>query len=170
MPYRCTPCGLDHDDLPDLGAAYPDPWFTIPPAERSRRVQHTPDTCVIDGAEFYIRGVLLLPLVDAASIAAGHDAFGLGVWISQGRAHFQTYLDHPDTPDIGPFTGWFCTRIRGYAPNTDGLRSRAHFRGNNQRPTIELEPTDHSLAVDQRTGITLDRAWQIVHAYAPVQT
>jgi hypothetical protein len=30
-----------------------------------------------------------------------------------------------------------------------------------QRPYIELEPTDHPLAVEQRTGITLDRLLEL---------
>ncbi|SFF35346.1 hypothetical protein SAMN05421541_109131 [Actinoplanes philippinensis] len=30
-----------------------------------------------------------------------------------------------------------------------------------RRPLIELEPSDHPLAVEQRTGITLDRVRQI---------
>ena len=30
---------------------------------------------------------------------------------------------------------------------------------------IELEPTAHPLAVDQREGITLEKAWAIVHFY-----
>jgi hypothetical protein len=33
------------------------------------------------------------------------------------------------------------------------------------RPSVELEPTDHELAVEQRRGITMERAWQIVHRY-----
>ena len=33
------------------------------------------------------------------------------------------------------------------------------------RPAIRVEPTDHPLAVDQRNGITLDKAWDIVHRY-----
>jgi hypothetical protein len=39
----------------------------------------------------------------------------------------------------------------------------AHFLGNGKRPYIEIEPTDHPLALDQRNGISLDKAWEIVH-------
>jgi hypothetical protein len=46
------------------------------------------------------------------------------------------------------------------------MDARVHFRAGNQRPTIELEPTEHPLAVDQRTGITIERAWEIVHSYS----
>ncbi|WP_308294565.1 hypothetical protein [Streptomyces sp. RKAG290] len=33
-----------------------------------------------------------------------------------------------------------------------------------RRPLIELEPTDHPLAVEQRNGITLDRVREIAEA------
>jgi hypothetical protein len=39
----------------------------------------------------------------------------------------------------------------------------AHFQGNNQRPLIELQPSDHPLFVDYSEGISLDKAWSIVH-------
>jgi hypothetical protein len=58
-----------------------------------------------------------------------------------------------------------CTRIAYYSENTLLLKTMAHFRRGGLRPTIELEPTDHPLAVDQREGISLARAWQIVHYY-----
>jgi hypothetical protein len=47
------------------------------------------------------------------------------------------------------------------------LETHVHFRPGNRRPRIELQSTAHPLAVEQRTGITLARAWQIVHAYMP---
>jgi hypothetical protein len=34
-------------------------------------------------------------------------------------------------------------------------------------PLVELEPTDHSLAIEQREGITLARAAQIAEALLP---
>jgi hypothetical protein len=43
----------------------------------------------------------------------------------------------------------------------------AHYQGNNQRPLIKLEPSDHPLALAQKDGITLDEAWRIVHSYMP---
>jgi hypothetical protein len=64
--------------------------------------------------------------------------------------------------------GWLSTDIHWYAPHpTLRLKTMAHFRGNGLRPVIRLEPaSDHPLAVDQRNGITLDRAWEIVHHYS----
>ena len=132
-------------DLPDLGYRWPDPYFDVPQAERSRRIVSTPDTCSIDERDFFIRGVLLIPIRDQANY------LGIGVWVSQKRENYQTYLDNFDTDQIGPFFGWLSNRIQG----------------DNKRPLIRVEPTDHPLAKDYSEGITLDRAWSIVHFEEP---
>ena len=103
--------------------------------------------------------MLLIPVHGRA------EPFGFGVWVSQSRKNFETYVENFDTPEIGPFFGWLCTNIGYYPERSLGLKSMAHFRGNGQRPTVELEPTDHPLSVDQREGITLAKAWEIVHFY-----
>jgi len=161
MQYRCSTCGQVHDDLPDIGADKPDPWFSVPEKERRRRVRLTSDTCIIDGEQFYIRGVLKLPIHEQSQ------PFGFGVWVSQKKENFYTYRKYPDTSEIGPFFGWLCTRIRYYKDDTSMLKTMAHFHDGTLRPTIELEPTDHPLAIDQRNGITLAKAWEIVHYYGP---
>jgi hypothetical protein len=156
MAYRCATCGKLHHDLPDLGADKPDLWWDVPAEERPRRVILTPDTCVID-EHCFIRGVIEIPVHDEA------EPFGLGVWASQKKENFQTYLDNFDSAAIGPFFGWLCTNVAYYPGGTHHLKTMAHFRGGGLRPAIEVEPTDHPLAVDQREGITLARAWEIVH-------
>jgi hypothetical protein len=157
MSYRCSVCGDVHDDLPDLGSDRPDMWWGIPEDERAERIVLTSDTCVIDDEEFFIRGVIEIPVHDAPQ------PFGIGVWVSQKRENFLTYLRSPESDRIGPFFGWLCTRISYYEADTLFLKTMAHFPGGDLRPTIELEPTDHPLAVDQREGITIDKAWEIVH-------
>jgi hypothetical protein len=159
MPYRCTVCGQLHDDLPDIGADKPDHCWDVPEAERPRRVKLTADTCIIDGAHHFIRGVLEIPVHDQPR------CFGFGVWVSQKRENFLTYLRNPESAAIGPFFGWLCTRIAYYPEDTLLLKTMAHFRSGGLRPTIELEPTAHPLAVDQREGITLAKAWEIAHFY-----
>ena len=158
MPYRCTTCGEEHDDLPDIGADKPDQLLGVPEKPFSERFYLTADICVCDDDRF-IRGVLLIPVHGRA------EPFGFGVWVSQSRQNFETYVENFDTPEIGPFFGWLCTNIGYYPERSLGLKSMAHFRGNGQRPTVELEATDHPLSVDQREGITLAKAWEIVHFY-----
>ena len=157
MSYTCHTCGMRHDELPDIGADLPDPVLAIPEAERATRVKRTEETCIVDDEHYFIRGVILIPL------RGREDHFGFGVWVTQKKEHFETYVAEPDTDTIGPFFGWLSNSLHFYTPDTFCLKTRAHFRGNGLRPSIELEPTDHPLAVDQREGITLEKAWEIVH-------
>lgn len=160
MSFRCHVCGKTHKGLPDIGADRPDHWWGVPEEEREQGVKLTSDTCIIDD-DYFIRGVILIPVHER------RQPFGFGVWVSQKRENFYTYLDNFESDQIGPFFGWLCTNIRYYPVDTQQLKTMAHFRGGKLRPTIELEPTDHPLAVDQREGITLAKAWEIVHFYEP---
>jgi hypothetical protein len=51
-----------------------------------------------------------------------------------------------------------------YSPSTLNLKTNAHTRPLGRRPSVELEPTDHPLAVEQRTGMTQDRVREIAEA------
>jgi hypothetical protein len=59
-----------------------------------------------------------------------------------------------------PMFGWLCNDL-GVYPTTFGLKTLVHLRDAGQRPLIELEPTDHPLAVEQREGISLQRVEEI---------
>jgi hypothetical protein len=78
--------------------------FGIPESERGQRIHGTTDICSTEDEDFFIRGIILMPIRDPT------DAFGLGVWVSQKRENFQTYLKNFDTPETGPFFGWLCNR------------------------------------------------------------
>jgi hypothetical protein len=159
MTYKCSTCGETHDGLPDIGDDKPYYWYTIPEAERSSRAELTGDTCVIDGEDYFIRGVLYVPVHDY------HRDFGFGVWVSQKKENFYAYLNNPDSDQVGPYFGWLSSEINFYEESTLNLKTMAHFVGGGKRPTIEVEPSAHPLAVDQGEGITLARAWEIVHFY-----
>jgi hypothetical protein len=65
--YRCGTCGKEHDELPmDLSYQRPADYFKIPEDERTKRVwmnaDSNADLCLIDNKEFYLRGVLALPV------------------------------------------------------------------------------------------------------------
>jgi len=159
MSYRCLTCGQLHDDLPHIGSAKPDIYWDVPEEERERRIQLTTDTCILDSEHYFIRGVIEIHVHERP------ENFGFGAWVSQKREHFFKYQDEPDSDQIGPFFGWVCTRIAYYPGDTYLLKALAHFRGGGLRPFIELEPTDHPLAVDQQNGIDVAKAWEIVHYY-----
>ncbi|WP_044000852.1 DUF2199 domain-containing protein [Hymenobacter swuensis] len=160
MSYQCACCGRTHEELPDIGSAMPYMIHDVSEEERQDRVVLTADMCILDDEHYFIRGVLEIPVHEQ------EQTLGFGVWVSQKAEHFHAYREQPDSTDIGPFFGWFCTEVNAFSP-TILLKSKAHFIGNGQRPSIELEPTDHPLAVAQREGISLARAWEIVHEYLP---
>lgn len=62
--------------------------------------------------------------------------------------------------DTDPWFGWFSNRLIDY-PDTINLKCHVYLQQQQQRPFIELEPTDHPLAVEQRDGITFDRLLEI---------
>jgi hypothetical protein len=159
MTFRCKTCDEVHDDLPDMGIQFPDYYFGVPEEERDARIHLTADTCIIDDEEFFIRGLIEVPIHEYPR------TFGFGVWVSQKRENFDAYLENFDSDQIGPFFGWLSNNISFYAEETLNLKAMAHFRSGGLRPRLELEPTDHPLAIDQRNGITLEKAWEIVHFY-----
>jgi hypothetical protein len=159
MAFKCSSCGETHDDLPDIGDDKPYYWYTIPENERAARVQLTEDTCTIDGEDYFIRGVIHIPVHDY------HRDFGFGVWVSQKKENFDQYLSAPDSEQVGPFFGWLSSEINYYNESTLNLKTMAHFAGGGLRPRIEVEQSNHPLAMDQSEGITLDRAWGIAHFY-----
>lgn len=159
MSFKCHTCGLEHEGLPHIGADYPDPYFDVPESERATRVKVTSDLCSIDDEDFFIRGVIEIHV-------HGQDhPFGFGVWVSQKKENFETYVENFESAEIGPFFGWLSTRLACYTEDTFCLKTMAHFRGAKTRPFIEVERTDHPLAIDQHNGISLERAWELVHHY-----
>lgn len=161
VKYHCHICGKEHDGLPDVGADRPDPFWMIPEDERDQRVTLTSDTCQIDGSQFYVRGVIRLPVRDT------EESFGIGVWVSHQEENFRTYVQQPDSSDIGPFFGWLATRIDFYSEDTLGLKAMAHYQGGGLRPLIEVEPTTHPLAIDQREGVATERVCEMIHLITP---
>lgn len=77
-------------------------------------------------------------------------------------AMFKSSLDRPARAHLGSFFGWLSAELPLY-PRTENLKTRLHLRDG---PYIELEPTDHPLAVEQRTGMSVDRVAEIYAYYA----
>lgn len=100
-------------------------------------------------------------------VTGSDDVFSWGVWISLSRENFSHAADLWDTPgreSANPYFGWLTTELPLYSPSTINLKTHVHTRPVGERPYIELEPTDHPLAIEQRTGITLERVREIAEA------
>lgn len=67
---------------------------------------------------------------------------------------------NPARSEEPPYFGWFSSSLPVY-PETLGLKVNVHTRDVGIRPLIEVEPTDHPLAVEQREGVTAGRVTKI---------
>lgn len=156
--FHCRTCGNHHAELPmAFGADAPALYFLIPEEERASRCDLTPDLCLIDGEHLFIRGVIEIPVVD------GPHPFAWGVWASLSKASLQRVFEMWEVEGREaepPYFGWLSTSLPLY-PETLHLKTHVHTRPVGQRPLIELEPTDHPLAVEQRQGITMERVREI---------
>jgi len=149
--FQCGVCGEWHEGLPDLGFDAPLHYHQLSDEERDTVATKSSDLCTINDEDFFVRGVIEIP------IQGRDDCFGIGAWVSLKEENFGRYVELYDAEDPsgeGPYFGWFCNRIAGYR-ETISLKTHLHLRPAPARPSIELEPTDHPLAVQQRDGIGL---------------
>jgi hypothetical protein len=156
--YVCATCGTYHAELPlCYGTQAPDLWEQLSAEEQAERGELTPDLCIIDDASFFVRGHLEIP------IQGTDELFIYAVWVSLSEANFartRALWNDVARAHEPPYFGWFSTLLPGY-PETLNLKTLVHTRAVGLVPWIELEPTDHPLAVEQRTGITWERVREI---------
>jgi len=156
--YICKSCGEFHAGLPlSYGADAPVYWSSIPIQEREQRGELSTDQCVIDDEYFFVLGRLELPVIGTPEL------FSWLVWVSLGEENFARMHELWNTEgreSEPPYFGWLSTSLPCY-PDTLSLKTHVHTRPIGMRPFIELEATDHPLAVEQRTGITMQRVQEI---------
>ncbi len=159
LAFVCRMCGERHAGLPAFHFDAPGQIDLVPPEERDARVELRDDTCIIelDGTHRFVRGQLEIP------IEGVDETFLWSVWVSLSEASFARYSELFEDDDRVPgeaFFGWLCNALPEY-PDTMFLKTRLHVRAYPSRPSVELEPTDHPLAVDQREGISRERAVEL---------
>lgn len=160
--FKCEGCNEWHEGIPSLDADAPLYYYYVPAEERSARCKLTADTCVVDGESFFIRGQIELPVHGQA------EPFQWGVWTSLSEQNFKEFvrlLDCDKRSQFGPYFGWLSANLKVY-PDAENLKTHVHLRDHGVRPYVELEPTDHLLAVEQREGISVERLTQILSAYS----
>jgi len=117
------------------------------------------DQCVIDDEHFFVLGRLEIPVLDA-----DEDLFSWNVWVSLSEKNFGRMSELWETEgreNEPPYFGWLSTALPCYPETTLHLKTNVHTRPIGERPFIELEPTEHPLAIEQRNGITLKRVQEI---------
>ena len=149
----CSKCGRSTESEVGFGSRMPTVLNGLTTREMKKRVVLTDDVCVLDEAHFFIYGCLEIPIVGE------EDPFIWNVWVSLSADNFFKVIDLWDEParvDLDPMFGWLSTELPIY-PDTINLKTNVHMRGVGLRPLIELEPTNHPLAIEQRNGITRSR-------------
>ena len=136
-------------------------WDQASEAERAAEFELTPDFCIWRNEHFFVRGVLEIPLLDREG------SFDFGIWSTLSAENFERYMalfDSPERASLGPMFGWFSNQLPGY-PETLSLKCMVHPRDDGMRPAIELEATDHPLAVQQCHGIRFAEAVAYLHEH-----
>jgi hypothetical protein len=161
VTFVCTCCGHAIDDVPRGWATpAPDYWSAVP-ADGDSFLDE--ELCFIDAPDggephFFIRGNIEIPVH-----GDGEEPLVYTVWASLSPASFRRAVERwtdADRADDPPFFGWLSTSLPGY-PETLSLKTHVHTRPPGLRPLIELEPTDHPLAVEQRSGVPLHRVGEV---------
>lgn len=173
LRWKCHTCEEWHTGpCLDFGYDAPDCWSEVH-EEASRRAELLPrwsknrrrtfldaDYCAINSEDFFVRGLIHLPIVGTG------ESFRWGIWGSLSRDNFETLLKTKDDPkrvELAPMFSWLSTQIPEY-PNTTNLKMYAHIQEPGIRPNFELEPTDHPLAQEYHKGITPDQVKEIMKA------
>jgi len=156
--YLCGRCVERHDDLPlHYGFHAPAYWYGIAENERTSRCLLSSDPCIIDEEHFFIVGNLELPIIGS------NEKFSWDVWVSLSAHNFARACklwEQPGRESEPLYFGWLSSGVPGY-PETLSLKTMVHTRPVSLRPLIELEPTDHPLAIEQRDGITWERVQEL---------
>ena len=153
----CACCHGEHvGPALSYGAHSPDLWREDYADDAGSRLDS--DLCVIKGQAFFIHGLIEIPVRDTGEV------FSWGVWGSLSTQSFQRTLDRWEAPDRDQDPSsfsWLSTELSIYGTTTVNLKTHVHTRALGQRPFIELEPSEHPLAVEQREGITSTRLAEI---------
>ncbi|AQU79538.1 DUF2199 domain-containing protein [Planococcus faecalis] len=157
--YFCKICGEHHEELPmSYGSPVPDYCEDIPEEEWESRIEMNEDLCIVDDEHFFIRGAIEIPVTD------DEGPFIWDIWVSLSESNFELTTEYWATEGrerkLDPMFGWLSTSIPCY-PETLELKTMVHTRSVGMRPFIELEPTSHPMAIEQRNGITMDRIKKI---------
>ena len=121
------------------------------------------DYCAIENRDFFVRGIIHLPIIGST------ETFRWGVWGSLSRENFETLLrmfEDPKRTELPPMFSWLSSQIDDY-PDTLNLKMNVHMREPGQRPTFELEESEHALAQAYYHGISAEQVREIMRRRLP---
>jgi hypothetical protein len=155
--YVCSTCDERHEGLPmSYRLEHPD----LDPGTTSFEYSRDGELCTV-GEHHFILANLHLPYSD-------DEYFVWTCWVSlsgTSLARIDAHWESKGRENDEPAFGWFSNFLPTYEPGTWALKARVHQSAIGIRPWIELEPTDHPLAVEQREGIADERIAAVYHVF-----
>jgi hypothetical protein len=116
------------------------------------------DQCVIDEQWFFIRGCLEVPIL------GNDEPFVWGLWASIKEDVYDEISDCWTLEERdklhGPFKGRLANSLTVY-PETLNLKTEIAIQPVGTRPLFKIEETNHLLAQEQSSGISLARAMEL---------
>lgn len=159
--FQCSCCGELHEGSPSFGFNEPEQYSSLTQKQRAEMAELSDDLCVIKNGEQtdrFIRAILEIP------IHGVQDPFLWGVWVSASEKSFNRYVETYDAPVEGDgFFGWVCNSI-GLYPTSEARPADVYVQTDGTRPRVVLHTSDpelDQLVIDQRQGITIERAQQL---------
>jgi hypothetical protein len=131
----------------------------------SERSALSSDQCVIEEEQWFLRGLLTVPV--AGSEAPSEDDLVFGVWLSVSEGTFdravELWEDERRVRDPA-YPGWLANDLPGF-PATVGVLARLKTMPVGKRPLVQLNAEDtHPLAAAVRDGVSPERAAELVAA------
>lgn len=160
LGFTCACCGAHHPELPMKYTAEA-PAVRQPAFADAEDCLLSADQSVVRGQHYFVKGLIEIPVIGSAEVLSWN------VWVSLSRESFSRASDLWDRPGREAqksHFGWLTTDLPVYPATTLNLKTRVHPRPVGERPFVELEPTDHPLAIQQRTGISPERVREIASA------
>ena len=158
--FRCSCCGEWHAEVP-LAFHFPAPATWSTELEGAEGCELGSDMCVVKSEQFFILGLIRVPILDDAR------HFEWGVWVSLSRENFLKTAEL--LGDRRPREHRTDVRVADHRPSHvlrdhPASENDGPTRPVGLRPLIEVEPTDHPLAIEQREGITREALTRRVEA------
>lgn len=159
LRWKCGSCEEWHTGpCLDFGYGSPHYWSDKYDDADSSQTFLNEDFCAIEDRDFFVRGVIHLPIIGAA------ETFRWGVWGSLSKENFTKLLEMNDDPkrtELPRMFSWMSTKLPEY-PDTLSLKMHAHIQEPEMRPHFSLELTEHPLAQQYHRGITPEQVKEIM--------
>ncbi|WP_442300657.1 DUF2199 domain-containing protein [Terriglobus sp. 2YAB30_2] len=155
----CSTRGEAHSDIPfSFAADFPDPVASCSHEEFESRVVAGSDQCIVDGKEFFLRGLIEIPIL-------GEEApFLWGVWALLREGDFDEISDCWEEEGRehrhGPFKGRLANKM-SMEPDPFNLQITVRLQEVGQRPVFFIDDPGHPLFLQQKNGISLQMAKEI---------